>query len=97
MEAAARPFPRDERTPPVIKMNFVFMFIKSYSDKGHPSFAGLHLFPKRVHYRIEYWQPVYNYFQAVSKANYFCTAIRSKALTIAIATVLPPFRPRAVM
>jgi hypothetical protein len=33
MEAAARPFPRDERTPPVIKINFVFMFIKSYSDK----------------------------------------------------------------
>jgi hypothetical protein len=33
MEAAARPLPRDERTPPVIKMNFVFMFIKSCSDK----------------------------------------------------------------
>ena len=24
---------------------------------GHPSFAGLHLFPKRVHYRIECWMP----------------------------------------
>jgi hypothetical protein len=25
MDAAARPFPREERTPPVMKMNFVFI------------------------------------------------------------------------
>jgi hypothetical protein len=34
MEAAARPLPSEESTPPVTKINFVFIAVTPHKDKG---------------------------------------------------------------
>ena len=52
MDAAASPLPREERTPPVTNMNFVFMMLletySQYPSAGIPGEARVMFIPRPI-------------------------------------------------